>query len=180
MESVRTVLHIGASLDWEIHQLDIKTAFLHGDLEEEVYMRQPKGMEEVRKENSMCKLNKTIYSLVQAARGWNLRLHRAMIDIGYKWVVVDHCTRNRKRCTISLSQMSYIDTIVKRLQLRDTYFIHTPINPNVILSKDMCLATKEKRQDMAKFPYMVAIGSLMYAVMGTRLDIVFTVQQLSQ
>ena len=44
MESMRAILHIGASLDWEIHQLDIKTAFLHGDLEEEVYMEQPEGM----------------------------------------------------------------------------------------------------------------------------------------
>ena len=38
MESTRAILHIGMSLDWEIHQMDVKTAFLHGELEEEVYM----------------------------------------------------------------------------------------------------------------------------------------------
>ena len=46
MELTRAILHIGASLDWEIHYMDVKMAFLHGDLEEEVYMEQPKGMKE--------------------------------------------------------------------------------------------------------------------------------------
>src|SRR6266481_199021 len=50
MESTRTILHIGMSLDWEIHQMDVKTAFLHGELEEEVYMEQPEGMKEPGKE----------------------------------------------------------------------------------------------------------------------------------
>ena len=48
MESTRVLLHIGAPLDWEIHQMDVKTAFLHGDLKEEVYMDQPEGMKETR------------------------------------------------------------------------------------------------------------------------------------
>src|SRR5882724_8936098 len=51
MESTRALLHIGASLDWEIHQMDVKTAFLHGNLEEEVFMEQPGGMKEPGKED---------------------------------------------------------------------------------------------------------------------------------
>ena len=54
LELTRTILHIGASLDLEIHQMDIKTAFLHGDLEEEVYMEQPEGMKESGKESWVC------------------------------------------------------------------------------------------------------------------------------
>ncbi len=54
MESTRVILHITASLDWEVHQMDIKTAFLHGNLKEEVYMEQPEGMKEVGKENWVC------------------------------------------------------------------------------------------------------------------------------
>ena len=49
MELTRAILHIGASLDWEIHQMDVKMAFLHGNLEEEVYMEQPEGKKEPRK-----------------------------------------------------------------------------------------------------------------------------------
>ena len=54
MESTRVILHIAASLDWEVHQMDVKTAFLHGNLEEEVYMEQPEGMKEAGKENWVC------------------------------------------------------------------------------------------------------------------------------
>ena len=83
MESTWVLLHIGASLDWEIHQMDIRTAFLHGDLEEEVYMEQPKGMKEPGKEMWVCYMKKTLYGLMQAARAWNLRLHCDMVEIRY-------------------------------------------------------------------------------------------------
>jgi len=91
MESTRVLLHIGASLDWEIHQMDVKTAFLHGDLEEEVYMEQPEGMKERGKEDWVCYMRKTLYGLMQAARAWNIRLHRAMLEIGYVRISADHC-----------------------------------------------------------------------------------------
>jgi hypothetical protein len=51
MKSMRSVLHIGTTLNWEIHQLDIKIVFLHGDLQEEVYMEQPEGQKECGKED---------------------------------------------------------------------------------------------------------------------------------
>ena len=70
MESMQTLLHVSALLDWEIHQLDIKTTFLHGDLEEEIYMEQLEGCQEPGKEDWVCKLNKTLYGLKQAGCGW--------------------------------------------------------------------------------------------------------------
>ena len=63
LESVRTVLDIAASLDWEIHQFDIKTAFLHGDLTEDIYMEQPEGRKVRGKETWVCKLHKSLYAL---------------------------------------------------------------------------------------------------------------------
>jgi len=59
MESMWTLLHVSTSLDWEIHQLDVKTAFLHSNLEEEIYMEQPEECQELGKEDWVCKLNKT-------------------------------------------------------------------------------------------------------------------------
>jgi hypothetical protein len=67
LESVRAVLHISASNDWDIDQMVVKTAFLHRDLEEELYMKQPEGMVEKEKEDWVCMLNKTLYSLKQAS-----------------------------------------------------------------------------------------------------------------
>jgi hypothetical protein len=58
--------------DLELEQLDIKTTFLHGDLEEELYMKQPKGFEEKGKEDLMCRLNQSLYGMKQAPRQWYL------------------------------------------------------------------------------------------------------------
>ena len=82
MELTRAILHIGASLNWEIHQMDVKTASQPGDLEEEVYMEQPKGMKEPRNESWVCYMCKTLYRLMQATQAWNICLHHAMLDIG--------------------------------------------------------------------------------------------------
>ena len=66
MSSVRVVLGMAAIMDLEIEQLDVKTAFLHGDLEEEIYMEQPEGFKVAKKEHLVCKLNKSLYGLKQA------------------------------------------------------------------------------------------------------------------
>ena len=69
-KSLRTLLAIGAAMDLEIHQLDVKTAFLNGTLQEEVYMHQPKGFEHPDFPHLVCKLHKTLYGLRQAPREW--------------------------------------------------------------------------------------------------------------
>ena len=68
MSSIRVVLGWAASLDLEIEQLDVKTAFLHGDLDEEIYMEQLEGFSVKGKEEIVCKLKKTLYGLKQAPR----------------------------------------------------------------------------------------------------------------
>ena len=70
MYSIRTVLGLAASLSLEIEQIDVKTTFLHGDLEEEIYMEQPEGFKVDGKENFVCKLKKSLYGLKQAPRQW--------------------------------------------------------------------------------------------------------------
>ena len=57
---------MAAAMDLKIEQLDVKTTFLHGDLEEEIYMEQPEGFEVAEKEHLVYKLNKSLYSLNQA------------------------------------------------------------------------------------------------------------------
>ena len=61
MASIRTMLSIAASVDLEVKQLDVKTAFLHGDLEKEIYMQQPDGFIKKGKENLVCQLKKSLY-----------------------------------------------------------------------------------------------------------------------
>ena len=91
MSSIRVVLGIAASLNLEIEQLDVKTAFLHGDLEEEIYMEQPEGFKESGKENLVCRLKKSLYGLKQAPRQWYKKFDSFMTDHGYHRTTSDHC-----------------------------------------------------------------------------------------
>ena len=73
LKSVRIMLAIAAFYDYEIWQMDVKTAFLNGFLEEELYMMQPEGFVGPKGTNKVCKLQRSIYGLVQASRSWNIR-----------------------------------------------------------------------------------------------------------
>ena len=81
-KSLRTLLAIGAAEDMEIHQLDVKTAFLNGKLQEEVYMHQPQGFVNPDFPDLVCKLNRTLYGLRQAPREWFLELTSTFAELG--------------------------------------------------------------------------------------------------
>ena len=68
LTSIRVVLGLVVIMNLELQQLDVKTAFLHGDLDEEIYMQQPEGYEIQGKENLVCRLKKSLYGLKQAPR----------------------------------------------------------------------------------------------------------------
>jgi len=91
MSSIRVVLGLAASLNLEVEQLDVKTAFLHGDLDEEIYMEQPEGFEAKGKEQLVCKLKKSLYGLKQAPRQWYKKFDSFMVDHGYDMTTSDHC-----------------------------------------------------------------------------------------
>lgn len=71
--TIRTVLDVSLANGWPIHQLDVKNAFLHGLLDETIYMHQPPGYRDKTNPDYVCKLNKAIYGLKQAPRAWNSR-----------------------------------------------------------------------------------------------------------
>ena len=96
MQSIRVVLGLAASLNLEIKQMDVKTVFLHGDLEEEIYMEQPEGFQEKIKEGYVCRIVKSLYGLKQAPRQWYRKFSSVMIEHGYKMNKTDHCVFVRK------------------------------------------------------------------------------------
>ena len=75
--------------DWEVHQLDVKLAFLNGVLGEEIYMEQPQGFINTGKETQVCQLKKAIYGLKQASHTWNSNIHAALTELGFKQTVTD-------------------------------------------------------------------------------------------
>ena len=89
--SIRSGLAIANQLDLELHQMDVQTAFLNGELEEEIYMLQPEGYKEKGKENFVCKLNKSIYGLKQASRCWFKTMDAYMKNNDYEQCQADSC-----------------------------------------------------------------------------------------
>jgi hypothetical protein len=91
MSSIRVVLGLAAKMNLEIEQLDVKTAFLHGDLDEKIYMEQPEGFIAKGKEHLVCRLKKRLYGLKQAPRQWYKKFDSFMVEHGYKRTTSDHC-----------------------------------------------------------------------------------------
>ncbi|RVW38125.1 Retrovirus-related Pol polyprotein from transposon TNT 1-94 [Vitis vinifera] len=102
MSTIRLVLGMVAVENLHLEQLDVKTAFLHGDLEEDLYMIQPEGFIVQGQENLVCKLRKSLYGLKQAPRQWYKKFDNFMHRIGFKRCEADHC------CYVKSFDNSYI------------------------------------------------------------------------
>jgi transposase InsO family protein len=89
--SIRVLMAIAALHNLEIHQMDVKTAFLNGDLEEEIYMEQPEGFVIPGQERKVCKLVKSLYGLKQAPLQWHLKFDEVMMSNGFKINECDKC-----------------------------------------------------------------------------------------
>lgn len=90
INSIRVLLSLAANYNWPLHQLDIKNAFLNGNLEEEVFMSPPPGFEKVFGQNKVCRLKKSLYGLKQSPRAWFERFGRAVKSYGYNQSQADH------------------------------------------------------------------------------------------
>jgi hypothetical protein len=86
---------LAALEDWEIHQMDVKSAFLNGLLDKEIYMEQPQGFIDPDHPNKVCLLKKAIYGLKQALCAWNLQFHRVLVDLGFTCTQMLGCIINK-------------------------------------------------------------------------------------
>jgi hypothetical protein len=81
--SIKTIIALAAKTKWKLHQMDVKTAFLNGINEEEVYIEQPQGFEVEDRKTRVCKLNKALYGLKQAPRAWYRRIDNFLTSLGF-------------------------------------------------------------------------------------------------
>ena len=110
--SIRLILAIVASMDLELHQMDVKTTFLNGDLEEEIYMQQPVGFVNEGQENKVCRLLKSIYGLKQSSRQWYIRFHNTIILNGFTMIDEDHCVYIKRSMDKFIIMSLYVDDIL--------------------------------------------------------------------
>ena len=90
IKKIRIVVSIAAYRGWKMHQLDVKSAFLNGPLEEEVYVTQPPGFDVKGQESKVYRLRKALYGLKQAPRAWNKRIDSFLIEAGFTKCVSEH------------------------------------------------------------------------------------------
>ena len=235
--SLRTLLALANEHDLEIHQMDVKTAFLNGELDYDIYMSQPEGFVNEDKPNYVCKLKRSIYGLKQSARCWNTILDEYLKSVGYRKSDADECIyvksvrnddghisfvilgvyvddlipvsndidmlnsekealcqrfkmddrgeahyllgmlikRDRRAKTLSISQQSYTEKVLKRFGMESCKPIATPLEPG---KKFHELSSDDKSFDTQI--YQQAIGCLTYMSVTTRPDIAAAVGILSQ
>ena len=142
MEVLRLLLTIAAALDWEIHQMDVKTAFLHGELEEDVYVYQPEGYVVKGKENLVWKLHKSLYGLKQAPRVWHFTLAKFLVASGFKQLKKDRC-------------------VFVKLSDGDVCYVSAYVDDLLIIGNNMSVVNEFKRQISAQFT-MKDLGEVKY------------------
>ena len=111
-DSLRIVMALVAHFDLELHQMDVKSAFLNGDLDEDVFMKQPEGFMPVGQEHLVCKLKKSIYGLKQASRQWYLKFDEVMKKQGFVKNQVDQCTYLKMSGSNFTILVLYVDDIL--------------------------------------------------------------------
>ena len=112
-ESVHSVIALMSKNGLKLHQMDITTAFLNGDLEEEVYMKQPEGFLADGQEHLVCRLKKSIYGLKQSPRCWNQVLDAQLKLMGFKQSTSDPCIYTSKTKLDGLFILGmYVDDIL--------------------------------------------------------------------
>ncbi|KAK8632767.1 hypothetical protein V6N13_073148 [Hibiscus sabdariffa] len=190
--------------------MDVKTVFLNGKLEEDVYMTQPEGFVTPENVGKVCKLQRSIYGLKQASRSWNLCFNDAIKEFGfirnedepcvYKKSVKTWCSscfsmkdlgeaayilgvkiyRDRSRRLIGLSQSTYIDKVLKGFSMEESKRGFLPMRHGISLSKEMCPSSPQERERMSQIPYASAIGSIIYAMICTRPNLSYALSMTSR
>lgn len=112
LKSIQIILAIAAYFDYEIWQMDVKTAFLNGNLDEDVYMIQPEGFVDLTNAGKICKLKKSIYGLKQASRSWNIRFDEAVKGFGFHQNKEESCVYKKESGSSVVFLILYVDDIL--------------------------------------------------------------------
>ena len=135
-----------AHFDIDLHQMDVKTAFLNGNIDEEVYMKQPEGFSSSEGEHLVCKLKKSIYGLKHASCQWYLKFHEVIISFGFEENVMDQCIYQKVSRSKICFLVLYVDDIL--LATNDKGLLY---EVKQFLSKNF------DRKDMGEASYVIDI-----------------------
>lgn len=234
-DTLKALLAVATQQDLEIDSMDVVTAYLNSELEEEIYMELPRT--NPAQGQRFCRLRKALYGLKQSGRAWNRKLHAELLKQNLVQSKVDPCVyfknnqqemlivavyvddllifsktrkemdrfkenlgkifpmkdlgpvheclglrirRNRKKGILEIDQEFYTEEILKTFNMQNCHPTSMPLKAGQRLDKSMCPRTESERSRMKRVPYREAIGKLLYLSQGTRPDITFAVNAVSQ
>ncbi|GKU99292.1 hypothetical protein SLEP1_g12160 [Rubroshorea leprosula] len=182
-DTIRTVLALVAQHKWSVFQFDVKSAFLNGFLEENVYVQQPQGYEIEGQEQKVYKLKKALYGLKQAPRAWYERINAHFCSHGFHKSPSEPTlyvqTRGRDEEVVQngegifISQEKYAKDLLKKCRMEDCNSVGTPMVSNQKFSLD------DGEEKVDAHAYRSLIGSLLYLT-NSRPDITFATSRLSR
>lgn len=110
--TIRVLLAIIAIHNWPLYQLDVNNAFLHDDLQEEVYLTLPLVFS-YQGENNVCCLNRSLYGLKQASRNWFYKFSSVLQNVGFQESKADYSLFTLKKCNSYIVVLIYVNDITK-------------------------------------------------------------------
>eukprot|EP00253_Pinus_taeda_P035397 PITA_35397 len=122
MNSIRLVLSLATSLKWEVHQMDVKSTFLHGDFHQEIYMEQPIGFIQIDS-SLVCRLKKSLYGLKKAPQAWYAKMDSSLLESGFSKCYSDNTVYTKKVGNSLIILVLYVDDLILTGKL--LYLTHT-------------------------------------------------------
>ncbi|GJW19278.1 retrotransposon protein, putative, ty1-copia subclass [Tanacetum coccineum] len=160
IRAIRILIAIAAFYDYEIWQMDVKTAFLNGYLDEDIYMVQPEGFIDPKHPRKVCKLQRSIYGLKQASRSWNKRFDEEIKRFGF--------TQNLDEP--SVYQKASGRNVTFLILMDNSKRGYIPIQERLDLNKTQGASTPEEVKRMQNVPYASAVGSIINPEAELRVD----------
>uniref|UniRef100_A0A453CRN0 Uncharacterized protein n=1 Tax=Aegilops tauschii subsp. strangulata TaxID=200361 RepID=A0A453CRN0_AEGTS len=205
LTTIRVLLSLAASHGLLVHQMDVKTAFLNGELKEEIYMDQPDGFVVPGQEGKVCKLLKSLYGLKQAPKEWHEKFERTLTAAGFVVNDGDKCVYYRHGGGEGVILCLYVDDILifgtkldlikevkdflsRCFEMKDLGYVekvlsrfgYSDCTPSPTPYDASVLLRKNRRIARDQLRYSQIIGSLMYSASATRPNISFAVSKLSR
>ena len=138
--SIRMLIAIASLNNMEIHHMDVKTVFLNGELDEEIYMEQPEGFVVQGQENKVCKLVKSLYVLKQAPKQWHEKFDHTMLSLGFKINECDKCVYIKKYTNSCVFVCLYVDDMLIMGTSKDVIMSTKKLLSSIFDMKDLGLA----------------------------------------
>ncbi|KAG4038241.1 hypothetical protein PC123_g26197 [Phytophthora cactorum] len=172
LTSIRTLLSLAAKYNLTVHQMDVKTAFLNGSLDKDIYMVQPDGYKDEEHPDYVCQLQRSLYGLKQSPRMWNQTIDNFMLELGFKKCEANHCIYVKRDDQDMIFVALYVDDLVlasnndkllkstkkalsERFDMTDLghlkYFLGMEIDQDVVTGKVSMRQTKFAKDILEKF-----------------------------